>query len=373
MKIVIAMDSFKTTLTASEACRIVAKAIKDLLPDVHVSIKPMADGGEGTAEALMNSMPGRWIPKTVTGPLPNSKAEARFAWFENSRTAVVEMASASGLQLLAQDQYNPMITTTCGTGELIKAALEHKPNKILLAVGGSATVDGGIGAATALGWRFLDEDGSPVMPGGRGLERIIEIVEPEVPISVPVEVLCDVTNPLCGSHGAAAVYGPQKGATNKMVEQLDAGLTHLAAMVRTKLSREIADLPGAGAAGGLAGGAVAFMNAQLTSGVRTIMDFINLGPELSDADWVVTGEGCFDHQSLCGKVVSGVVEIAAVSGTAVAVIAGDVKLSEKQYQRAGIRTAIACKPGHISLDKALNRSAALLRVATQRFAKQSLI
>ena len=266
-----------------------------------------------------------------------------------------------------------MTTTTCGTGELIKEAIECKPNKILLAVGGSATVDGGIGAATALGWKFLDENGNPVMPSGRGLEQIIEIVEPEAPISIPVEVLCDVTNPLCGCHGAAAVYAPQKGATDKMVEQLDAGLTHLAAIVRTKLKREIADVPGAGAAGGLAGGAVAFMNAELTSGVRTIMDFINLGPELSDADWVVTGEGCFDHQSLCGKVVSGVAEIAAVSGTAVAVIAGDVKLSEKQCRRAGIRIAIACKPRLISLDKAMNQSAALLRVATQRFAKQSLI
>jgi len=373
MKIVIAMDSFKTTLTASRACEIVAEAIAEFLPDVRISQKPMADGGEGTIEALMKSAPGRWIPKTVTGPLPHTRVEAAFAWFENTRTAIIEMASASGLQLLDPGQYNPMITTTYGTGELIKATLEYKPNKILLAVGGSATIDGGTGAAAALGWKFLDEKRCPVIGCGGQLERIVEIVEPDLPIAVPVEVLCDVTSPLCGSRGAAVIYGPQKGATDEMVEKLDAGLAKVAAMVRGKLKCEIAEMPGAGAAGGLAGGAAAFMNAKLTSGVRTIMDLINLGSELSDADWVVTGEGCFDHQSLCGKVVSGIAEIAAASGTPVAVIAGDIKLSERDYKRAGIQTAIACRPKNISLDKALKQPAALLRIASQKFAQQRLI
>ncbi len=371
MKIVIAMDSFKNTTPATEACEIVADIIAQHIPDAQLSIKPMADGGEGTAEAMLKSASGQWVPVTVTGPLPDMQVQAGFAWFENTSTTLVEMAYASGLQLLSPDQYNPMKTTTYGTGWLIKAALEYKPSKILLAVGGSATVDGGIGAATALGWKFLDQEGNQVTHSGQGLIQIAKIIKPPEPISATVEVLCDVTNPLCGDEGAARIYAPQKGTTPEMVDKLEKGLEHLAELAKNQLSKNI-DVPGAGAAGGLAAGAIAFMNATLTSGVKTIISFCNLEAELADADWIITGEGCFDRQSLYGKVVAGIAEITAKSNTAVAVIAGQVDLPETEYQKIGIRTAIACKPKDMSLDEALKNSRALLRSAAKKFVKQNL-
>ena len=372
MKIVIAMDSFKGTISACEACEIVATAIAEYIPNAQLVIKPMADGGEGTAEAMLKSVSGEWIPKTVTGPLPDMSVEAGFAWFENSRTALVEMACASGLSLLSKEQYSPMKTTTYGTGQLMKAALEYHPRKILLGVGGSATVDGGIGAATALSWKFLDSKGIQVPPCGEGLAKIAEIVRPPQAIDVAVEVLCDVQNPLCGEHGAAKIYGPQKGATPEMVNKLEAGLVNLAELVRKQLNCDI-DIPGAGAAGGLAAGAVAFMKAKLVSGIKTIISHSNLEAELIDADWIITGEGCFDQQSLYGKVVSGIAEVTSHTNTAVVVIAGQVNLSGQEYQKLGIATAISCKPKDMSIESALENCRALLRLAAERFVRENLI
>ena len=372
MKIVIAMDSFKGTISACEASEIIAQVFAELIPDTQLVIKPMADGGEGTAEAMLKSVSGEWVSTRVTGPLPNMSVEAGFAWFEDSQTALVEMACASGLSLLSKEQYNPMKTTTYGTGELIKAALEYNPRKILLAVGGSATVDGSIGAATALGWKFLDSKGIPVPPCGEGLAKITRIVGPAEMIGTTVEVLCDVNNPLCGEHGAAKVYAPQKGATPEMVKRLEAGLANLAELVRKQLNCDI-NIPGAGAAGGLAAGAVAFMNAKLVSGIETIINHSNLEAELADADWIITGEGCFDRQSLYGKAISGLAEVAAKSNTAVAVIAGQVNLSGQEYQKLRIVTAISCKPKDISVESALKNCRTLLRSATERFVKENLI
>lgn len=232
MKIVIAMDSFKGTLRSDEACEIVADAIVECAPGSKVVTKPMADGGEGTARAMMKAANGRWVPRTVIGPLPDMQVEAGFAWFDADSTALVEMASASGLELLAEEQMDPLKTTTYGTGQLVKSSQEYGARKILLAVGGSATVDGGVGAAIALGWVFSDRQGKPVPFGGQALEQIADIVRPNDLRLVPVEVLCDVDNPLCGEHGAARVYGPQKGATPQMVERLEKGLGRLAGLVR---------------------------------------------------------------------------------------------------------------------------------------------
>jgi len=372
MKIVIAMDSFKGTISACEACEIVAAAIAEYIPNAQLVIKPMADGGEGTAEAMLKSVSGEWIPRNVTGPLPDMSVEAGFAWFEDSKTALVEMACASGLGLLSKEQYNPMKTTTYGTGQLMKAALEYHPRKILLGVGGSATVDGGTGAATALSWKFLDSKGIQVPPCGEGLAKIAEIVRPPQAIDVAVEVLCDVQNPLCGEHGAAKIYGPQKGATPEMVNKLEAGLVNLAELVRKQLNCDI-DIPGAGAAGGLAAGAVAFMKAKLVSGIKTIISHSNLEAELIDADWIITGEGCFDQQSLYGKVVSGIAEVTSHTNTAVVVIAGQVNLSGQEYQKLGIATAISCKPKDMSIESALENCRALLRLAAERFVRENLI
>jgi glycerate kinase len=378
MKIVIAMDSFKGTLKAHEVCKIVSNVITEKSSDVTVVIKPMADGGEGTARAMIEAAGGTWIPFMVMGPLRQMQIEAGFAWFED-RTALVEMASASGLELLKPEQLNPLKTTTYGTGQLIKAAVQHGAQKILLAVGGSATIDGGIGAATALGWQFLDHKNNPVPLSGGGLEKIAKIIKPDSSLllsrngqPIPVEVLCDVDNPLTGENGAAEVYGPQKGATPKMVKQLDKGLAHLAKLVREQLGRDIENMPGAGAAGGLAAGAVAFMNATLVSGIETVIARSNLHRELESADWVITGEGSFDRQSLSGKVISGILKMARQTNTRVAVIAGQVNIPQAEYSKLGISVAIPAKPDDMPLDKALRESRTLLASAAERFTRQYL-
>ncbi|MHC4395072.1 MAG: glycerate kinase [Planctomycetota bacterium] len=372
MKIVIAMDSFKGTLKAHQACQITAEAIAQTVADAELVIKPMGDGGEGTAMAMIKAADGQWIPQEVIGPLPDMQVEAGFAWFDADKTALVEMASASGLELISKDQTNPFKTTTYGTGQLIKAALQYEPRKILLAIGGSATVDGGLGAAMALGWKFLDSQNNPVGLGGAALEQIEKIVKPENLNLPPVEVLCDVDNPLCGERGAARVYGPQKGATPQMVEQLEKGLAHLADIVEQQFRCDIKNPPGAGAAGGLAAGAIAFMSASLVSGIETVMAHSNLDAELDSADWVITGEGSFDQQSLYGKVVSGISAMAHRSDTKIAVIAGRVNVPQDEYQKIGIVTAISCKTNDMSLDYALENCRPLLHSAARRFANQYL-
>lgn len=373
MKIVIAMDSFKGTLKADQACEIVADGIREYAPEANLVIKPMADGGEGTARAMIKAVNGKWIREMVTGPLADMQVETGFAWFGADRTALVEMASASGLELLSKEQMNPFKTTTYGTGQLIKAALEYGAGKILLAVGGSATVDGGVGAATALGWEFLDSEGKAVPLGGAGLEQIRKIVKPKNFSIVPVEVLCDVDNPLCGEHGAAKIYGPQKGATEEMVEQLEKNLAHLAELVKEQLGRDINNVPGVGAAGGLSAGALAFMDATLVSGIETIMARSNLCSELQSADWVITGEGSFDHQSLRGKVISGIFKMASQSNTRMAVLAGQVTVGQDEYQKLGIVTAIACRTDNMALDYALKNSRALLQSAARQLAREHLV
>ncbi len=372
MKIVIAMDSFKGTLSAEQACRIVGEGIGGAMPDAEIVVKPMADGGEGTAAALMAGASGEWIRRAVMGPLPGMEVEAGFVWLGEDRTAVVEMAAASGIQLLRPEQLNPLKTTTFGTGQLIQGALEHGAERILLGVGGSATVDGGVGAAMALGWQFLADDGKQVPLGAGSLARIRRIVPPSGRFETPVDVLCDVDNPLCGVHGAARVYGPQKGATPEMVEALDEALSHVASLVGEQLGIHVRDLPGAGAAGGLGAGAVAFLEARIVSGIETVMAQAGLKGEVSDADWVITGEGSFDSQSLRGKVVSGVARVGRQAGARVGVIAGQVALADPVYQAAGIEAAVACMQPGMELRFALEHSPELLREAARRFATTHL-
>ncbi|MBL7187097.1 MAG: glycerate kinase [Phycisphaerae bacterium] len=371
MRIVVAMDSFKGTLTAFDACKIISEAMKPVLSDAVIILKPMADGGEGTARAMIEAGDGRWVARKVMGPLPERNVEAGFAWFGDD-TALVEMAAASGLELLTSDQLDPLRATTYGTGQLIAAATEHGARKILLAVGGSATVDGGVGAATALGWKFLDAKGEAVALGGAGLEDIAKIEKPGKPAIVAVEVLCDVNNPLCGENGAAKVYGPQKGATAEMVERLERGLAHLAHIVGAQLGTDIENVPGAGAAGGLAAGAIAFMEGSIVSGIETVMRHSNLQAELKSADWVITGEGSFDRQSLRGKVVSGILTLAKQSGTRVAVLAGQVKIGADEYRKLGIEVALASKPDDLPLADALRDSRELLAAAAERLAQEYL-
>ena len=371
MRIVVAMDSFKGTLTAFDACKIISDAMGHVLSDATIILKPMADGGEGTARAMIEAGDGTWVAREVMGPLPERNVEAGFASFPDG-TALVEMAAASGLELLTPEQLDPLRATTYGTGQLIAAATDHGARKILLAVGGSATVDGGVGAATALGWKFLDANGGAVPLGGAGLEDIAKIERSGKFATLAVEVLCDVNNPLCGEHGAAKVYGPQKGASPEMVERLERGLAHLAHIVAEQLGTDIENVPGAGAAGGLAAGAIAFMDATIVSGIETVMGRSNLEDELRSADWVVTGEGSFDRQSLHGKVVSGVLALARRSGTRVAVLAGQVKIPPGEYRKLGIEAALGSKPGDLPLADALKNSRKLLHGAAQRLAQEYL-
>jgi glycerate kinase len=370
VKIVVALDKFKGTLSAPRACRIVRDALLAARPDLQVVVKPMADGGDGTAEVLRTALGGRWIFRKVSGPLPGMRVTARYLWVAGRKLAVIEMAAASGLALLAPEQRDPLRATTFGTGELIRDAMERGARKILLAVGGSATVDGGVGAAMALGWKFFDRSGKPPGFGGGRLERIGKI-EPPGNLRLPaIEVLCDVYNPLCGRRGAARVFGPQKGATPAMVARLDAGLRHLAAVVKAQLGKHIANEPGAGAAGGLAFGAMAFMNARLLPGVEAVMEATGLAGELRDADWVITGEGSFDAQSLRGKVVSGLAKLARAAGVKVAVVAGRVELPRQLYRRAGIELAVATMRPGMALERALQNAGRLLAAATRKLAGQ---
>jgi len=360
MKIVLAFDSFKGSLPAQEACRIVTATLAASRPTWEVISKPMADGGEGTSETILSAVVGEWCPCRVMGPLPGRDVAAGFVWFPDDQTALVEMAAASGITLIPSSDLNPMLTTTFGTGQLLMKAMERQPRRILLAVGGSATVDGGVGAAQAMGWRFMDAKGQEIVLGGAGVEAIAKILPPLYTVKLPrVEVLCDVNNPLCGIQGAAVVYGPQKGATPDMIRRLDDALGRLAAIMKSLTGRDIATVPGAGAAGGLAAGAMAFFDAQLVPGVEAVMKVCGVEKAMQGADWVITGEGRLDHQSFQGKVVSGIVNAAKRNHLKVAVIAGQVALSELEWRRCGVQEAYGLvPPGPVT--------PAMLREARQR-------
>ena len=384
MKIVVALDKFKGSLTAPAACEIVRRTLCEIQPRAQIIVKPMADGGDGTADALHAALGGEWISQTVTGPLPGTTTTARYLWLAKERQAFIEMAQASGLVLVPLAERNPLWTTTLGTGELLADAIRRGAGRIWLAIGGSATTDGGIGAAAAVGWQFLDAAGQPVQPVGGELERIVRILPPKVgrdrrdclvtdpngrpggPSLPQMDVLCDVDNPLCGERGAAHVFGPQKGATPAMVDRLDAGLRHLAGVVKAQLGKEILDVPGAGAAGGLGGGAIAFLNARLVPGIETVMTASQLAADMAEADWVITGEGQFDEQSLHGKVVAGVTALARQHGAKVAVLAGRVKLSEPEWRLAGIASARAIAPATLDTPRAIQQAPELLAAAVRQ-------
>lgn len=387
MKIVVAFDKFKGTLTGLQACRIAAGVLRAKFPGAEIIEKPMADGGEGTAQALIAACDGEWIPSRALDPL-GREIESGFGWLADRKTAVVEMASASGLALLKPEERNPMLTSTFGTGQLLRAAIKHGAEHILLAVGGSATIDGGVGAATALGWRFtarndhsIDEtihytlrndhskkwSGRYVGLGGQNLIFIGMIIPPKYTFP-GVEVLCDVDNPLCGPTGAAAVFGPQKGASPEMVQELDRGLRHLAGIVRSQLGKDILALQGGGAAGGLAAGMAAFLDARLVSGVETVMKASGLLDAVRGADWILTGEGKLDSQSWRGKVVFGVLGLAKKHHVRVAVAAGTVEVAEDECRARGVDAVTSLREGGVDVERAMQDAPQLLAQAVERLA-----
>ena len=364
-----AMDSFKGSATAIEACDAVRLGLAATLPDAEVRVLPMADGGEGTAETLRAAYDGERVVMDVTGPLPGMSARASWVWLPQAGPgALVEMAQASGLELLRVDQLDPLVATTFGSGELIAGALSRGARRLWVAVGGSATVDGGTGAAQALGWRFLDASGNEVGLGGACLERIRHVVPPvrRPDEAAEVRVLCDVDNPLLGQRGAARVFGPQKGATLEAVERLEAGLASLAGVIQRDLGKDVRHISGGGAAGGMAAGAVAFLDAELVSGIEAVMDATGLDEALRDADWVITGEGRFDEQSLGGKAFSGVAARAGRAGCRVAVVAGALYLAPSLTHEAGVDVYEAATPPDLGIEEALARGQELIEAAAAR-------
>ncbi|MDF7638176.1 glycerate kinase [Lactobacillus sp. ESL0791] len=308
MKIVIAPDSFKGSLTAAEAAQAIKSGMEKILPHAEYTLVPMADGGEGTVNALTAATSGKFIQKEVVGPL-GQKVQATYGLLGSSDTAVIEMASASGMQYVNQQNHNPLIATTFGTGQLIIDALDHGVKQIILGIGGSATNDGGAGMAQAVGYQLLDARGQELAFGGGQLVDLAQIDVSKVDQclkDVEILIASDVTNPLVGPNGASRIFGPQKGATPAMVEQLDANLAHYADVIKSELGKEIKNLSGAGAAGGLGAGLLAFTNATMAKGVEIVIKFSNLKEKMKDANLVIIGEGGIDYQTQFGKTPYGV-------------------------------------------------------------------
>jgi len=368
MRIVIAPDSFKECLSALEVAEALAFGLRRAVPDVELELVPMADGGEGTVDALVAATGGCTVPLTVTGPMGNP-VDAVYGKLGDGKTAVIEMASASGLHLVPPHDRDPRVATTYGTGELLRAAIERGARRIIIGIGGSATNDGGAGMAEALGYRFLDANGNEIPRGGAALASLARIDAANRFSALDdceILVACDVTNPLCGPNGASHVYGPQKGADTESVELLDAALRHFANVVRDRLGVEIADLPGAGAAGGLGAGLVAFARGSLRPGVDLVADACHLAERIAGADLVITGEGKLDGQSIHGKTPIGVARIAQRAGKPVVAVAGALGDGYEAAYECGIDTVYALCTETIAPDFAMTHAAELLAEAGER-------
>lgn len=337
MRILIACDSFKDALSADGVCHAIAKGFLKTHPAAKITEMPLSDGGEGVLDILRRALSLKSVSLTVQDPL-GRPVEASYGISQDGTTALVEMATASGLQLLTLEERNPLLTSTFGTGQLLADAKARGVKRALLAIGGSATNDGGIGAAAALGWQFLDASGKPVAPTGGNLSKITSIIPPKEMAFEQVDVLCDVTNPLYGPKGASWTYGPQKGGTKESLTELDAGMVHLAQLVEQQTGRKgLAETPGAGAAGGLGYGALAFMNATLKRGIEMVLDLTGFDAAVADADLVVTGEGHIDGQSGQGKLIQGV---SARSGNVpVIALCGKLSAGPDDIKAIGLKAA----------------------------------
>lgn len=353
MKIVVAPDKFKGSLSAREVCAAIREGLQQVAPDAEIVLHPLADGGEGSLDILADHLQAEFVEALVQDPLFRP---VRATYLKTGDRAYVEMARASGLPLLKPEERSARRTTTFGTGQLIRNAIQRGVQKLELFVGGSATTDGGIGMASALGYRFLDKHGKRVRPVGEELIRIERIDADALWIDVDrfeAALVSDVQNPLLGEQGAARVFGPQKGAGPDDVELLAAGLEKLAELIERDLGRKVGDLPGAGAAGGLGAGAVAFLGAEVVSGIESMMRTTGFHSRLAGADLVITGEGMLDRQSLQGKVIAGVAAAAKAQGIPCMVIAGNTDLEPEDYQALGIRKVYTVMEPGLSLEQAI--------------------
>jgi glycerate kinase len=355
VKVLIAPDSFKESLTAKEVANAIETGWKSVLPQTECIKIPMADGGEGTVQSLVDATNGRLVYTKVTGPL-GEIVEAFYGILGDQNTAIIEMSAASGLHHVPLTQRNPLITTTRGTGELILHAINQKVDKIMIGLGGSATNDAGAGMAKALGYQFLDRQGNEIKEGGAGLIDCHHIDESKVDErikSIKFEVACDVENPLIGINGASFVYGPQKGATNEMIEKLECSLVHFASIIEKDLGVQVANVKGAGAAGGMGAGAIAFLNGNLKKGFQLVSEAVSLEKCMKEVELVITGEGKIDGQSIFGKTPVGVARLAKKYQLPVLVIVGSIGKNYELVYKHGVDAVFPILPSVCSVEEAL--------------------
>ena len=348
MRFVLAPDSFKESLTAKEVADAMEIGIKKVFPHAECIKVPMADGGEGTN--------GKMYEVSVTGPLGES-VNARYGILGDNETAVIEMAEASGIHYVEKEKRNPLITTTFGTGEVIKAALDKGVKKVIIGIGGSATNDGGAGMIQALGGRLLDQYGNDLPFGGGALNKLskIDLTNFDKRINdIKIEVACDVNNPLTGEEGASAIFGPQKGATEEMINMLDSNLSHYAKIVKDQLGKDMASKNGAGAAGGLGFALISFCNGELKPGIEIVIKYSNLDTKIQGASYVLTGEGSIDEQTKFGKTPYGVAQIAKKYKIPVIAVAGNIGKGVEELYDLGFNSILSIMPGVMTLEKALS-------------------
>ncbi len=357
MKVIVAPDKFKGSLSAPDAAHALARGVLRADPSATIDLVPMADGGEGTVEALVEATGGSYREVVVTGPLGHP-TEARYGILGDGRTAVVEMAAASGLVLVRQADRNPLEATTFGTGELILAAIAAGVERLIVGIGGSATNDGGAGLAQALGYQLLDASGHPLPPGGGPLQALDRIIAPEFNrlLGVEIAVACDVANPLCGPSGASAVYGPQKGATAEDIVVLDHNLEHFARIIERDLGADVAGLPGSGAAGGLGAGLIAFAGGALEPGVSLVIEAVRLADRLAGADLCLTAEGAIDHSTAFGKTAVGVARLARSLGCPTLALSGMIGPGAQDVLREGVDAFFSICPGPATLGEAMSHA-----------------
>lgn len=360
MKVVIAIDSLKGSLSSMEAGMAIKDGILAAKPDAEVIVKPLADGGEGTTDALIEGMNGERIDLTVTGPM-HTPVDAYYGYLKDTNTAVMEMASAAGITLVPDSEKNPLLATSYGVGEMINDAIQRGCRNFIIGIGGSVTNDGGIGMLKALGVRFLDENGEDAGEGGQALAKIARIdVSGMNPLlkECHIQVACDVNNPLCGKNGSTYVYGPQKGVTEDMKKTLDEAMAHFARVTSETLENDYMNTPGAGAAGGLGYAFLAYTGAALTPGIELILDAVGLEEELSGADVVVTGEGRLDFQTAMGKAPVGVARLAKKYNAKVIAFAGSVTKEATACNNEGIDAFFPILRGVCTLAEAMDPVAA---------------
>lgn len=372
MKFILAPDKFKGSLTGIQFCKEVEKSLKQVLPHSEILSLPLSDGGDGTIDVLEYHLKGTRLKIKVNDPLFR-KVEASYLYMEDIKTAFIEMAEASGMALLKEEERNCYHTTSYGTGEIILDAMRKGAQTIILGIGGSATNDCGIGMASALGYRFEDEKGNPLIPVGRNLSLVKNINTANV-ISelknVSFKVACDVTNPLFGKNGAAYVYGPQKGASEEEVTLLDEGLQHISKLFKQQLAKDIENIKGAGAAGGMGAGSLVFLNTKLQSGINLVKQLIDFDKKIKQADWIITGEGKLDSQTLSGKTIQGVIASSKAESIKVAALCGSVNLSAIEAKEIGISYSDSVLSKAKNLEDAMKNSGLYLSMIAKKFAEE---